>query len=122
MRLYRYPERYAIVRLSLGAAGTLPAPGREGFFVCVRDKNEVTLVVPDSHVPAGAACVERGFRAVMLDTCFALETVGVLARCSRALADAGIPVMAYSSHTTDVFLVRDEHFERACTVLEALPQ
>lgn len=79
-------------------------PG-EGFFVCVRDINEVALVVPDPHAPAGTPCVERGFRAVMLDTWFAPDTVGALARCSRALAGEGIPVMADSTYATDVFLV-----------------
>lgn len=83
MNLHVYPERYAIV--SLPPAAPLPAPPAAGYYTCIRDRNEVTLVLPEAHVPAGAAAVAAGYRVIMLEAQFAFDAIGVLARCSAAL-------------------------------------
>lgn len=118
LKLFRYPERYAIV--SLTAERPVPAPPAAGYYTCIRDKNEVTLVLPEEAVPAEAEKVTGGYRVVMLDTSFAFDVVGVLARCSQELAAAGIPIMAYSSYLTDIFLFQERHADQACAILEGL--
>lgn len=87
----------------------------------MRDKNEVTLVLPEPALPAGAVAVATGYRVVMLDTSFPFDVIGVLAACSQALAEAGIPIMAYSSYATDTFLFQERDYERAVAILERIP-
>lgn len=118
IHLYRYPERYAIV--SLAADEAIPTAPRAGYYTCIRDKNEVTVVLRDDHLPANPCKVVGGYRIVMLDTEFPFDVIGVLAKCSAALAQAGIPIMAYSSYKTDVFMFQETHFDRACAILEGL--
>lgn len=116
--LFVEPEHYAIV--SLAPDAPIPAPPLSGFYTCIRDKNEVTLVLPETFIPASYAKVTKGYRIVMLDTDFPFDVIGVLAACSSALAQAGIPVMAYSSYKTDIFMFQAAHFEQACTILAGL--
>ena len=116
--LFIYPERYAIVSLSPDAP--LPTPPASGFYTCMRDRNETTLVLPETQVPAGALRAEAGYRVIMLDDQFPFDVVGVLARCSTALAAAGIPILAYSSYKTDSFLIKQERVEEARRLLEEL--
>jgi|GEM_PF-4588344 len=118
IQLHAYPERYAIASLPLGSP--VPPPPGEGYYTCMRDKNEITLVTREDLVPAEAVQVAQGYRVIMLDSSFAFDVVGVLARCSRALADHGIPIMAYSSYLTDIFLIQERHFEQAWAVLGGL--
>ncbi len=118
LKLHRYPERYAIASLPVGTP--LPPPPAEGYYTCIVDKNEITLVTLEDLVPAEAVQVARGYRVIMLDTSFAFDVVGVLARCSGALADASIPIMAYSSYLTDIFLIQEIYFETACEILTGL--
>ena len=61
--------------------------------------------------------VSAGWRALTVEAVFPLATVGLLAVVSRALADVGVPVMVFSSHDTDHFLVPDEHLGRALAAL-----
>ncbi|HEY3366796.1 MAG TPA: ACT domain-containing protein [Symbiobacteriaceae bacterium] len=117
-KLFKYPERYAIV--SLDATAAIPPVAFPSFYACIRDKNEITLIMPEDLVPPRHSQVTKGYRIVMLDTEFAFDVVGVLAACSAALAQAGIPIMAYSSYKTDVFMIQDEHFAQACAMLAGL--
>ena len=40
------------------------------------------------------------------------DLVGFLAVASRALAEAGVPILAICGYTKDHILVREEHLER----------
>lgn len=90
MEIYKYPERYVIVSLSPDAS--LPPPPDNGFYTCIRDKREVTLVLPEAYAPANATRTASGYRVAILDTAFALDAIGILAKCSAALAQVGIPI------------------------------
>lgn len=118
MNLYHYPDRYAIVSLGMGAE--IPPAPTEGFYTIIRDKNETTLIVREDLVPTHPTRAAGSYRVVMLDTEFAFDVVGVLAKCSATLAQAGIPVMAYSSYKTDIFMFQERHFDQACGILEGL--
>ncbi|MGQ9498215.1 MAG: ACT domain-containing protein [Desulfotomaculales bacterium] len=118
MEIYKYPERYVIISLSPDAS--LPPPPDNGFYTCIRDKHEVTLVLPEAYAPANATRTASGYRVAMLDTAFALDAIGILAKCSAAMAQVGIPIMVYSGYTTDTFVFHEKYFDRACAILEAL--
>ncbi len=43
--------------------------------------------------------------------------VGVIARISAPLADAGIPIFVVSTFDTDYLLVKNDQFEKTCALL-----
>jgi len=81
---------------------------------------EVSVFGPESVIDAlGDAVVrhDRGWRALTFDAVFPLTTIGLLAAATRALAEVGVPVMAFSSHATDHLLVPGKHIGRALAAL-----
>ncbi|MCZ7544051.1 MAG: ACT domain-containing protein [Anaerolineae bacterium] len=128
MRLYTDGIDYMIVHApaaAVTAACGVLAETREPFGAVLVDKDEITLVLaaevwanyqhrlPD-HEAAGP------FRLVTFDTPLSLDMVGFLAAVSRALADAGVPIMAFSAYTRDHLFVPTPQFETARATLEAL--
>ncbi len=99
------PGRYCVARLAANA--DLP-PGLlvgEGFVSVTRTADELSLVYPQGRVDNPSKCETDwvGFRVEgVLD--FAL--VGILARLSGALADAGISLYALSTYDTDYLFVK----------------
>ena len=86
------------------------------FFSVTRTPDEISVVCPGSRVPADTTC-ERGWRALGLEGPLDFSLVGVLARITKVLAEAGVSVFAISTYDTDYVLVRDEQLELATTVL-----
>ena len=82
--------------------------------------DEVSLLAPEEVVRELGSLVERaseGWRAFTVEAVVPLETIGLLAVASRALADVGVPVVVVSSHDTDHFLVPARFLGRALAVL-----
>ena len=115
-----WPQAYAIARLRAvpNPFPTLPPDGPPAALVVGHD--EVSLLGPEELVGrcAGAGDeVSRGWRALTLEAVFPLGTVGVLAVVGRTLAEVGVPVMVFSSHDTDHFLVPAASLGRALSAL-----
>ena len=60
----------------------------------------------------------RGRVALGIEGVLPMDAVGVLAGLCAALAAAGVPVFAISTHDTDWLLVSAERFEAARRALE----
>lgn len=120
LKITVWPEVYAVAQLSSLPEVMPPlAPDASPVAVIV-GHHEISLLAPASVVEAVATHVLHvapGWRAFTLDTVFAPGVVGVLARLSRALAETGIPLMAFSSHDTDHFLVPERQLGRALAAL-----
>ena len=122
LRLHLWPEPYVVARLD--SVPSLDAALRpEASPVCVIvGHEEVSLLAPEpllAEFGIVATEVSPGWRALTLDVVLPLEIVGVLAAVSDALARIGVPLMAFSSHDTDHFLVPHKDLGR---VLAALNQ
>jgi hypothetical protein len=108
-------ERLAISRL--GPHDAVPEwAGGPGFSSITRTSRELSIVCREDRVPAGVRG-ERGFRLLELHGTFALSEVGILAELARALARAGVSLLATSTFDTDYLMVKDESLERAVTGL-----
>ena len=111
---------YALISLPADSSLTLPAGGN--LKIVIHDPVEITLVlevtawekIAAQHL---SAKVGRGYRAIRLSQDFPLETVGVMAKLTSALAQAGVSIMAYSTYKTDVVLVRSWELTQAVGVL-----
>lgn len=94
------------------------APGRAALWSLTRTADELSLVCDEAAAPAGAAGIERGWRAIQVEGPIPFDETGVLAGLVAPLAAAGIPVFAISTFDTDTLLVRDADVNRAVAALE----
>jgi hypothetical protein len=106
------------------AAGILAEIGQP-FLALIVDKDEVSLILPTQNWQAVAhrlpgAEATHNLRLITFDVVLDHGLIGYLALVSRALAEAGIPILALSAYERDHVLVPQEHFETAWATLEAL--
>jgi len=120
MKVKLWPQTYAVARL-LAVPDPLPRlASADAPVALIVGHDEVSLLAPEEVVQGLGAIVERaskGWRAFTIEAVLPLETVGLLAVASRALADVSVPVMVFSSHDTDHFLVPGKLLGRALAAL-----
>jgi hypothetical protein len=119
------PERFVLAALRpnervlvQGLLAGVTAP----FMQLIAEPDVLTLLVPQSDWrvlrPAFPhARVQAPFRVISFDLDLPSDLVGFLALASRALADAGVPILAVCGYAKDHILVREEHLERALAAL-----
>ncbi len=118
-RFTLWPPRYGVAALATFPPLPDPDAGSPPVMV-VQEAGEITLVAPEEVLSAlGSKVLRRsqGWRALTLDGVFPPEAVGVLAALTRALAEARVPVMAFSSFRADHLLVPEGHLGRALAAL-----
>jgi len=116
------PGAWAVCRLAPEAAVPRWARAAGAAFVsATRTARELSLVVPESRVPArlpdGKA--ERGWALLALEGPFAFGEIGVLAAVAAPLAAAGVPIFALSTFDTDHLLVPASRLGAALAALAA---
>ena len=109
------PGTYMICRLAPGE----PVPEwASGDLVSVtRTADELSIVCRDEDLP-GDVQSEPGWRCLRIAGTLDFSLVGVIARITTILADAGLSVFIMSTFDTDYFLVRELDLERAIKALE----
>ena len=105
MHLDRVEGSFAVARLGANVGWPHWMTWSRGFSAITRTAVETTIVCEAHLVPEGVRA-ERGFCAYVVRGPLDFSAVGILAQLSRALADAGVLLMAYSTFDTDVILVR----------------
>src|SRR5262245_25665312 len=110
-------ERALVLRLLAGV--TTP------FMQLIVEPDVLTLLLsqPDWRVLRPAfphARVQQPFRVISFNLDLPDDLVGFLAVASRALAEAGVPILAICGYSKDHILVREEHLDRALAALSAL--
>ncbi len=85
-------------------------------FFAVTDE-EFSLVCASEKVPADAYAREDGWRGFRIRSALDFSMVGVLARISSLLAEAGISIFAVSTFNTDYVFTKSERFEHALALL-----
>jgi hypothetical protein len=115
-----WPQRYVVAKL-VAVPEVGPALDASGAPVAlVVGHGEVSLLAPEEVVERVAALVvsrSEGWRAATLDAVFPLDSIGVLAVISEALAKIEVPLMVFSSHDTDHLLFPESHLGRALAVI-----
>jgi hypothetical protein len=126
--LYTDGVAYSLIHLPpqaiAPAAGILAEIGQP-FLALIVDKDEVSLILPTrnwqavTHRLPGVEAAHN-LRLITFDVVLDHNLIGYLAHVSRALAEAGIPILALSAYERDHILVPQEHFETAWATLEVL--
>jgi hypothetical protein len=107
--------RMAVCRFRVGTL--IPAwVLRSPWFSVTRTEHELSIVCVEA-LASSEVVAERGFRLIEVEGPLPFTAVGVLARLTSVLAEAGVPVLAVSTYDTDYLLV---HEARLATAVEAL--
>ena len=115
------PGRFAVCRLDPSAPIPGWALGGSDFLSITRSKAELSIVAADTLVPAEVTA-ERGWAAMRVVGRLDFALVGVLAKLTGALAEAGISCFAISTYDTDYILVKHQEADRAAKALGAVAQ
>lgn len=89
------------------------------FFFLGKTDEEISLVCRTEDAPENALAREDGWRAFRVEGTLDFSLVGILAKISGALAEAGVGLFAVSTYNTDYILVKEESFDRALAALAA---
>jgi hypothetical protein len=126
MRLHVWPQRYLLASLPtdrLAEAVALCGRAGEAFAALVRERDEVSLTLPEELRPeldALAARLAGPYRVVTFDAELELDVVGFLAPALDRLAGAGVSIVPQCGFRTDHLLVFDRDLDAAVQAVEAL--
>ncbi len=81
-----------------------------------RTEKELTIVCPQSVVPAGSEC-DKNWRCFRIDGSFDFNQIGIISSLATPLAKGSISIFVVSTYDTDYILVKEEKVEHAITVL-----
>ena len=91
------------------------------FAVCqIQDTSQINWQMPLFFFSKTAAAVlqcERGWRALKICGVLDFALVGILAKISSLLANAGISIFAVSTYNTDYILIKESHLQKAAAAL-----
>ena len=108
-------ESYSVCRLSPGAP--FPAWTADSAFLSMtRTADELSIVCLQSSIPEGVRC-EKDWRILKVEGPLDFSLIGIIARISAILAEAGISLFAVSTFDTDYILVRQNSIEQAIETL-----
>lgn len=116
MELMILPQQFALCRLPADAPAPAVPPAAILWSI-TRTAQELALIVPEQEVQPGWQAVP-GWRCIQVQGPLALDMIGVLAALSSTLAEAQVPILAFSTYDTDYVLVRQPDLERARAALE----
>ena len=118
LTLTRLPGTFAIARAGADApvpAGILDAPS---FVTVSRTEDELSVVAHEALV-GDLPRVDGGWACFKVHGPFEFSEVGIVARLSRALADAGVGIFVISTFDTDYILVKEAQSEAAADAWRA---
>ena len=104
------PGHYVVCRLPPEQA--VPAWAVGDLISTTRTPDELSIVCRDTDVP-GEVQSEPGWRCLRVAGKLDFSLVGVIAKITTVLADAGVSVFAISTFDTDYFFVREIDLDRA---------
>ena len=97
------------------------------FAVCqIQDTSQINWQMPlfffsktaeELSLPAAVLQCERGWRALKICGVLDFALVGILAKISSLLANAGISIFAVSTYNTDYILIKESHLQKAAAAL-----
>lgn len=115
MTIERIPGEFSVCKLADYSGVDLSRP----FHFAGSTDRERSLVCPTEFAPARCLAREDGWRAFRVAGQLDFSLIGILAKISAALAEAGIGLFAISTYDTDYILTRAESYERALEALRA---
>lgn len=92
--------------------------GKDFYFIGKTDE-ELSLVCKTEDTPENTVACDAGWKGFRVQGILDFSLIGILARISGILAENKISIFAVSTYNTDYILVKEDHFGKAVSVLEA---
>jgi hypothetical protein len=111
MRLRLLSELFGIVKL------TPPQPfpawlNHAPIFFIARTEDEFSTICPQTFIP-DTLPYSANYRCLRVDGDLAFDAIGIVARVSKPLADAGLSLFLVSTHDRDYVLVKQADLNHA---------
>lgn len=125
-RVHAWPERYVLASLPverLPDATALLARAGDAFAALVRERDEVSLTVPEplrAFLEPLAARIAGPYRVLTFDLSLELDVIGYMAPALERLAAAGVSIVPQCGFRTDHLLVFERDLDVAVRTLETL--
>jgi hypothetical protein len=88
-------------------------------YTCViRTDDETSIICRSEDAPANANC-EPGWCLLKIAGSFAFSETGILSAILEPLARYSVPILAFSTFSTDLVLVKQTDLKRATEALES---
>jgi len=114
MNIHKLEENFSVCKIQNISDADF---SREFLFLSKTDE-EISLVCETDFVPGNATAVENGWKGFRIVGVLDFGMVGVIAKISALLAEAGISVFVVSTYNTDYVFIKEENFERAVELLQ----
>ncbi len=115
LTLHRLAGQYSVCFLDPGTH-IAPVTG-DGFYSVTHTTDEISIVCKTSQAPESRRR-EDGWTILEVEGPLNFQEIGIIARLSALLADAGVSIFVVSTFETDYLLVKEAQFDRAVTALE----
>lgn len=113
MKLQFLQPNYSVCQLE----PNVEIPGwANAFFSICRTDEELTIIIDSQQVPNDTKA-QHDFVCFRVLGEMEFDVIGVIARISKAIADAEIPILSISTYDTDYFLIPRGKKESAKTAL-----
>lgn len=116
LKLHLLEEKFTISKLPVFQE--LPQIiGNGEYCFSMRTDDELTVVTPDFMAPSNVQ-QEPGWRGMYIDGQLPFQAVGLLYSLTKPLAEAGIPIFAFSTFSTDFIFIPEEVLIQAVQALQ----
>lgn len=110
MQLRLLPELFGVLKLQPPQNFPPWLAGASPFFIAATH-DEYSIMCPQRHIPAGIT-YNAGYRCLRVED-VAFDEIGVVARVSAPLANAGLSLFLVSTHDRDYVLVHQNDLPAA---------
>ena len=111
MKLEIFPQEFSVCKINPGT----PLP--QGLVFFAHTDSENSLVCETAHLPSKTESCENGWRMFRVAGSLEFSLLGILARITSILAEAGVSVFCVSTYDTDYILVKSTSLEKAVQAL-----
>jgi hypothetical protein len=116
MHLRLLPDLFGIAKLT--PPQSFPAwLNTAPLFFVARTEDEFSIMCPQQYIPDEIA-YSADYRCLRVDGELAFDEVGVVARVSKPLADAGMSLFLVSTHDRDYVLVKQADLNHAIDIYQ----
>lgn len=114
MRLRLLTEPFGILKLKPPQSFPAWLTTADTFFVA-QTEDEYSIMCPQKHIPQELD-YDADWRCMRVDGDLAFDEIGVVARVSKPLADAGMSLFLVSTHDRDYVFVAQADLSRATKI------
>lgn len=117
MNLRLLPDLFGVMKLQPQQPFPAWLEHADSFFIA-RTSDEYSIMCPQQYIPDGDNFA-ADYRCLRVDGDLAFDEIGVVARVSKPLADAGLSLFVVSTHDRDYVLVRQADLDTALATYRA---